>query len=364
LAVALLVAACSGTAPSDSATRAGSSASPTTAEEKLAGAIAQQLKSGPEYSAVRAILVTVKGRTVFEKYYSTTAGEYRNAYSVTKSVMSTLIGIAVGEGRLRLDDTLAELLPAYAARMTPVVARITLRQVLTMTAGFPGAIDDAALGFTTTPDWVADILQHQSGTPGQWFAYSNGGSHLLSAILVNATGMPVLQYARARLFDPLGIVTRPALEPRYDVAGSMDAYLAAGFAWTVDPQRRHTGFTGLKLRPREMVKLGMLFLDGGRWEGRQVVPAAWVRDATSRHVATPPAHPAEGYGYQWWVTTIGNDPAFFALGTGGQLIEVVPGLGLVVVISTEVDEEHPAGPSFMGQLLSYMVRGVIVPAVR
>jgi len=82
------------------------------------------------------------------------------------------------------------------------------------------------------------------------------------------------------------------------------------------------------------------------------------------HVATAPAHPAEGYGYQWWVTTIGKDPAFFALGMGGQLIEVVPRLGLVVVISTEVDEEHPAGPSFMGQLLSYMVRGIIVPAVR
>ena len=365
-AVTLLVAACSGTSspdsgPSGSATRAATSASSTPVEQELTTAITQQLKSGADYSAIRAILVSVQGRTVFEQYYGTTADRHRNAFSVTKSVMSTLVGIAVGEGRLHLADTLAKLLPAYAARMTPVVARTTLRQVLTMTAGFSGEIDEEALGFTTTPDWVADILRHQSGTPGQWFAYSNGGAHLLSAILVNATGMPVLQYARARLFDPLGIVTRPALEPRYEPA-NLDAYLAAEFAWPVDPQRHHTGFSGLKLRPREMLVLGNLYLDGGRWRGRQIVPATWVRDATTRHIATPPAHPAEGYGYMWWVTTIGEYAAYMAVGFGGQVIEVVPDLRLVAVVSTEVDEKDPDDDGVDGSLLSYLVRGIIVPA--
>jgi len=132
--------------------------------------------------------------------------------------MSTLVGIAVGEGRLRLDQPLAQLLPSYAATMTPAVAHTTLRQVLTMTAGLAGSFSVAGdLGFATSPDWVRAILTHPAQPPGGSFVYSSGGSHLLSAILVTATGMSVLDYARAKLFDPLGIPTRPALQPLFDV---------------------------------------------------------------------------------------------------------------------------------------------------
>jgi CubicO group peptidase (beta-lactamase class C family) len=252
-AAALLIAACSGTA-SDSAPHAGSSVGPTAVEARLAAAIGQQLKSGQDYDRLRAIVVLVKGRTVFEQYYRSSPEQYRNSFSVTKSVMSTLIGIAVGEGKLHPNDTLAELLPTYAAGMSRDVARTTLRQVLTMTAGFPGEIDAPDTTFTASRDWVGSILKRQARQPGDTFAYSEGAAHLLSAILVNATGMSVLEYARARLFDPLGIVTRPALEPLYKPE-TLDAYLAADFAWSIDPQRRHIGFSDIKLRPRDMAKL-------------------------------------------------------------------------------------------------------------
>jgi CubicO group peptidase (beta-lactamase class C family) len=107
---AFLVAACSGTAPSDSAPPSGPSASPTSVEARLATAIDQELSPGRDsYSQVRAVLVLVNGRTAFERYYQSSPEQYRNVFSVTKSVMSTLVGIAVGEGRLHLDDTLAEL---------------------------------------------------------------------------------------------------------------------------------------------------------------------------------------------------------------------------------------------------------------
>jgi len=361
---AFLVAACSGTTPSDSAPPSGPSASPTSVGARLATAIDQELSPGRDsYSQVRAVLVLVNGRTVFERYYQSSPEQYRNVFSVTKSVMSTLVGIAVGEGRLHLDDTLAELLPKYAARMSPAVGRTTLQQVLTMTAGFAGEFATDDLAFTRTADWVSDILRHPTGPPGGTFAYSNGTSHLLSAIPVDATGMSVLDYARARLLDPLGIATRPAVELLFKIE-NLDAYLAADFAWSIDPQGRHTGFSDLKLRPQDMAKIGTPYLDGGRWAGRQIVPAAWVRDATTRRVATPPAHPADGYGYQWWVTTAGEDPAFFALGFGGQRIEVIPRLGLVVAISIEVDEKDPTDRGVDGTLLTYLVHSVIAPTLR
>ena len=154
---------------------------------------------------MRAILVEVDGRPRFERYYSSSAGQSRSVFSVTKSVMSTLVGIAVGEGKLRLDDPLSTLLPHYAATMTPHVAQVTLRQLLTMTGGFPddwSGTSDQVL--ESSPDWTRFILAHQETAPGAQFHHSNYGAHLLSPILVQATGRSVLSYARAKLFDPPG----------------------------------------------------------------------------------------------------------------------------------------------------------------
>jgi len=122
-----------------------------------------------------------------------------NIHSVTKSVMSTLIGIAVGEGKLRLDQNLAELLPQYAAQMSPDVARTTLRQELTMTAGFLDDLFSEDLSYMTSPDWVRSILGQAVRPPGSLFTYSNRSAHLLSAILVQATGGPVLDLGQLYL---------------------------------------------------------------------------------------------------------------------------------------------------------------------
>ena len=185
---------------------------------RVAAGIDHEMALYTPYDRIRAILVKANGRTVFERYYRSTATESHNVASVTKSVMSTLVGIAVGEGKLRLDQPLAQLLPPYAATMTPAVAHATLRQVLTMTAGLAGPFNADDLGFATAPDWVRAILTHPARPPGGSFGYSSGGSHLLSAILVTATGQSVLDYARVKLFDPLGIPTRPALQPLFDRA--------------------------------------------------------------------------------------------------------------------------------------------------
>ena len=246
--------------------------------------------------------------------------------------------------------------------MTPAVAHTTLRQVLTMTAGLAGSFNPAGdLGFATSPDWVRAILTHPARPPGGSFVYSSAGSHLLSAILITATGQPVLYYARVKLFDPLGIPTRPALQPLFD-ARNLDAYNTAGFAWPVDPQGRQVGFGFLKLRPRDMAKIGTLYLNGGRWQGRQILPAAWIRDATTAHVPVADGA-AASYGYQWWVTTAAGDPAYLAWGFGGQLIEVVPHRHLVVVISTYYDPRDLSDHGVTTAALTGLVDSVIAPAL-
>lgn len=245
--------------------------------------------------------------------------------------------------------------------MTPAVARTTLRQLLTMTAGFPGGQETTGPTFVRSKDWVREILANPELPPGGRFLYSNGTSHLLSAILREATGTSVLSYARSRLFDPLGIDTRPALQK---IPNSLTAeeevavYERADFAWPVDPQGVSTGWWGIKLRPRDMIKLGQLFLAGGRWEGRQLVPAEWVDQATSKQVAADGL--GEGYGYQWWIGTADGDQTFRAMGWGGQLIEVVPDRNLVVVTATEVRLDDATSHGIDLMVLASIVEDAIV----
>ena len=366
VAAALIAAAagCSGGSPAAPAANgstalADSAASPRPVVPAEVGRRIQQflaVGNGAAFERVRAIVVSVHDRPVFERYYHGSATTTGNVFSVTKSVMSMLIGIAVDERKLRgVDQTLAELLPAYAATMPAAVKAVTLRQVLTMTAGLPP--DPAGLAaLETSGDWVATILTGGTQQPaGQGFAYSSAGSHLLSAILRQATGHSTLDYARAKLFTPLGISTVPVAEP---VAReeSRPAYDRAGFAWATDPQGNHVGFSFLKLTARDMDKLGRLWLHQGRWAGRQLVSAGWVNESTTSQVETQTT--PEQYGYQWWVTTADGHRAYAAMGYGGQLIEVVPDLDLVAVVAS-IDAIGAAGPEVYLDLVS----SYIAPAI-
>lgn len=300
------------------------------------------------YDDVRAILVLQDGQPVLERYYQGSGKDSGDVASVTTSVLSLLVGIAIDEGTLiGVDQTLEELLPDQVDQMTATIRGITLHQVLTMTAGFPADAYNAP-AHTAARDWVATILSDRlAQPPGQGFAYASVGSHLLSAILVEATGRSVLDYAREKVFDPLGVDTTPAAEPVFAVE-NLPEYEAAGFAWPVDPQGIHIGWGSLKLSAPDMAKLGMLMLQEGNWDGRQVVSRQWVAAATSAHVRTGGHHATPAYGYQWWVTTADGHPAYAALGFGGQLIEVVPDLDLVVVVACTIPEvTRIAAPAFL-----------------
>jgi CubicO group peptidase (beta-lactamase class C family) len=325
------------------------------AQEQLDRDLIEYLER-PGLEEVRAVVVSVGDRIVFEEYRGGTAEDYHAQFSVTKSIVSTLVGIAVDEGLLDVDQTLAELLPDHVGTMDPAVAGTTLEQLLTMTGGFPDSWTGDSGQVFEQPNWVVASLASAAGPPGERFTYSDPGAHLVGAILVAATGEPVLDYARDELFGPLGIDSEPAAEPLFSPENAA-AYDAADFAWAVDPQGLHAGGTGLKLRAPDMIDFGRLFLHGGRWDGEQVVSEAWVREATAAQVSA--RHAASSYGYFWWVDTAGGSPAYFALGFGGQLIEVVPELGLVVAVCTRVGDTNGVEPG----RLTNMVDDVIAPAL-
>jgi CubicO group peptidase (beta-lactamase class C family) len=313
------------------------------------------LEQADPYDKTRAVLVYHAGEPVLERYTGATEEDYWDLQSVTKSVIGTLIGIAIEQGHLDgVDQTLGELLPDHVDVMTPEVAAITLHEVLTHTAGMsPSPSPEAGVRYWESPDWVRTILADRAETTATTdgsFAYSNAGSHLLAAILVEATGRSVLDYARAALFGPLGIPSTPAFEPSVgdydaDPDGTLREYYESDFAWPVDPQGVHEGAALLRLRPVDLAAIGLLHLQNGQWDGEQVVPADWVAASTTRQADV--ATSAEDYGYQWWVTDVDDDAAYLARGYGGQLIAVVPERDLVVVVAAEFDLRDPLRNSTM-----------------
>ena len=320
------------------------------------------------YTQVRSLLIVRHGYLVYERYWhGVDASDGHNTYSVTKSLTSALIGIALRERRLKgLDQTVGELLATHLPRNAdPRLRRVTVRQLLTMTAGLAGddpqAGDDqlwtAMLG---SRNWVRHILsQRLVSQPGTEFAYSNASSHLLSAMVADATGQSTLTYARTKLFDPLGIAAdkAPELTIRHwaPTPAQDKAYEQAPVAWPADPQGYQMGFGFVKLPARDLAKFGYLYLNGGRWDGRQVVPADYVRASTHPQSTPPPSAPADGYGFQWWTTTDASHRSFFAHGFAGQLIQVIPDLDLVVVLTSDADQGRDDA--------EFLVAETIVPAV-
>ena len=230
---------------------------------------------------MRSVLVSVDGHTVISYFNKRRPVDQAHVWSVTKSVISILVGIAVDEGRLRVDQTLRELLPEHASSMTPQQASITLRHLLTMTAGMPA--DDGGVKLDAD-DTVGQILAYGSNDPGLVFEYSNSSAHLVAAVLRNVIDRPILDYARVKLFDPLGIDTRPAWQGS-DLRSPTSGFNMPGFAWPTDSAGINVGAFGLKLTATDLVKLGELYVNGGSWHGRQIVSHAWVDESTSKQLS-------------------------------------------------------------------------------
>jgi CubicO group peptidase (beta-lactamase class C family) len=284
---------------------------------------------------LRSLTVIRNGSIVLDAYEQPfTADHLYPVYSVTKSVIGLLVGIALHDGSLT--DLRQPVLSFFPER--PIANRdadkqaIAIEDLLTMQPGLDCA--DSKVGSTVqdSQDWVQSILDlPMANPPGKTFVYCTRAPHLLSAILTKATGMSTEAYAQTRLFDPLGI--RPADRP-----------------WGSDPQGITIGGYGLALRTHDMAKLGLIALAGGQWDGKQVVPADWIATAARAHANS---QPGQDYGYLFWV----YPSDFAAEGRGDQRIMVVRDKNLVVVITAA----HDGGKE---SIMQPLLTDYIVPAAK
>jgi CubicO group peptidase (beta-lactamase class C family) len=314
------------------------------------------------YPQVRSVLVVRHGYLVYERYWHGFGpADGHEIHSITKSITSALIGIALGDHHLKsLDQTVGELLaPHFPRHPDPRLRGVTVRQLLTMTGGLPGDVESAggderlSRRLFRSRDWVGHILGRPlATTPGTTFAYSNASSHLLSAIVADASGQSTLAFARAKLFKPLGIRSDNVFQPRAvkpPTPAQLRAYRQAAVAWPRDPQGYHFGFGETKRPARDLAKLGYLYLNGGRWDTTQVVPADYVTASTQPHSSLPGLGPGEGYGYQWWTASVDRHPSFAAVGIGGQRLLVIPDLDLVVVITSDASQHREDAQGLVSQ---------------
>lgn len=296
------------------------------------------LKQWPQHN-VHAVVIARRGKLVFERYfrgrerrwmewsdpvdfYPTKKHDIR---SISKSVTSLLIGVAISEDRFpSLDSPVIDYFPEYADLRTLKNGRITFRHLLTMSHGLRW---DESRAWKSRANNERQLLeakdpcryvleQPMALPPGASFNYSNGATTLLGAALAKAVGQTLEVYSKEKLFEPLGITD---------------------FEWLGFPNSAQVAaFAGLRLRPRDLAKLGQLVTDDGRWNGKQVVPAWWIVESTKPQInAEGPA--AMYYGYQWWLgRSLLNGHEFTwtaGYGSGGQRLFIVPGLDLVVVVN-------------------------------
>jgi CubicO group peptidase (beta-lactamase class C family) len=328
-------------------------------DETPIAALVERVQSG-NLPNVHAVLVARGGALVVEEYFAGwTADRVHYTASVSKSVGSLLLGVAMqleilaGIDEGVLDRPVAELYPAYRELIEADEAkeRLLLRHVLSMTAGLDWDESSQPYGETlndcnraeVSEDPLAFVLARRVlDEPGSRFEYNGGLSMMLSHLLEEQSGLTAAEFAEEVLFEPLGIET---------------------FAW--EPLRP-SGLTdtsgGLHLRPRDMVLVGQLALDGGRWNGEQLVSAAWLRESTRRHTATDDG---PDYGLQWWSGDLrvrGSEVhTFFASGHGGQKIFVVPALEAVVVVTQQVFD-NPAGHLNALAIMTSHVLPALLPA--
>ena len=301
-------------------------------------------QGGATWPFLTSLLAARGGDLVLEAYYNGQEPDQpREIWSATKSFTATGVGIAIGEGRLRLDQTVGELIPdRIPAGADPRAAAVTVEQLLSMTSGFAwNSSTDYSFAFDEVDLTARTLGLPFACDPGSCYEYNSGNIHLLSAIVQAVTDETLADYLQPRLFDPLGI-PRPVW--RQSIAGET------------------LGAVGLSVTPGDLAKLGWLYLNGGVWEGRQIVPADFVAAATSVQSAGTNAAGVNlsggaAYGYGWWVTEVAGLPAYFGLGYGEQVVFVVPALDLVAVATSD-----PEIPVEQLQYPRRIIERLIVPA--
>jgi CubicO group peptidase (beta-lactamase class C family) len=309
--------------------------------------LVNHLQNSPDN--IHSLLIVRNNRLVLECYFTGWHRERLHALrSVSKTFMSTLVGIAVDKGNFTLDQKVSEFFPEYAGFLDEGKEDIEIRHLVTMTSGikwdeksYPGEDprnDETA--FDKSDHRFRYLFEKEmANSPGKNFEYNSALPVVEAAIIHKTTGVHAHIFAEKHFFKPLNITN---------------------YFWRTDRNDGHVTAIGpLFLAPRDMAKLGQLFLDSGNWKGQQVVSKSWVKNATTTFIGNEAT--ADGYGYHWWTArySVANKTVrvYFARGSGGQYIFVIPDLNSVVVYT---GGNYP--PLRQGAPVNQLVK-VIMPAM-
>ncbi|RBL92013.1 serine hydrolase domain-containing protein [Chitinophaga flava] len=307
---------------------------------------------------IHSLIILRKNKLIYEHYFAGedavfpnpvgkvphTRDSLHDCRSVTKSIVSACVGIALKQGKIKsIDDKIFDYFPGYKQYATGDKADITIRHLLTMSSGLDWneriSYADPANSerqMLEAQDPTGFVLQCKSAAkPGTVFNYSGGNTHLLGQIVERSTGMTIREFASRYLFQPLGIEK---------------------FFWTT----RADGITwmpsGLRMRPIDMAKVGRLYMQQGQWEGQQLLPASWIAQSTRWIVNS--SEDGVGYGFQFWCSRpqIAGQQVDMAqaAGNGGQIISMIPSLDLEVVMTAGYynDETDIIGKVLVEEVLS------------
>lgn len=305
-------------------------------------AIDALLEQGEDLSPLNSLIISHKGEVLGERYYrGMKADKTVNMKSVSKTLLSPLVGIAIRDGLLEgPDQKLSELLPDYFEEIDDAHREgIALHHVMSMTTGLEGTSFGNYGKWVASKDWVQFALDRPiECKPAACMTYSTGNTHLLSVILSKASGKDLRSYGREVFFGKLGI-------PLYK--------------WDQDPQGYYLGGNNMALRPRDMLRFGEVYLNRGRYEDEQLVPASWIDQSWKMLTVSP--YNGHQYGYLWWSREFGGERTYFAWGYGGQYIFIVPQLELVVVMTSSLTNRPRGGDH--NRIVQAFLADDIIPAI-
>jgi len=270
-----------------------------------------------ELPRLHSLLASWRGELVLERYFNgARATRPANIKSVSKSIISALVGVAIDRNLLpRPETSITKYFPELAKDRDGRKQAITIEDLLTMRSGLESTSNRNYGAWVQSRNWVRHALGRPLlSEPGTQMDYSTGNTHLLSAILTRAAGTSIWQFAQQALARPLGFTLS---------------------RWPQDPQGIYFGGNDMLLTPRQMLSFGELYLNGGRAGGKQIVPERWVEQSFVPRGYSRIS--GQRYGYGWWIRELAGRQAYFAWGFGGQYIILVPDLDLVVVTTSASD---------------------------
>ncbi len=287
-----------------------------------------------DYTNIAGIIVIKNNDIVLENYFNNyKKNDTIHIASVTKSILSILVGIAIDKGFIKnTEQNVIDFFPKYVLKKREkTIQKVTIRHLLTMTAPYKFKSEPYTKVYSSE-DWTKSVLDLLGGkTISGEFKYTTIGLQVLSGILTNATGKSILDFASENLFSPLGIKTPDNLRihnKEEHFAFLKDKYVNG---WVIDPKGINTAGWGLTLTTWDIAKIGQLYLNKGKWNNNQIISSKWIKESTKKQSQLNDL----AYGYLWWIIDNQENNCFSAIGDGGNIIYVDRHKNTIVAIASQ-----------------------------